>query len=59
MDTTVKTTVALIARSLESVTRKQDIATVKWDGNHKSVPQVRILQYDSVVEYSFKKYIAS
>lgn len=38
-DTTVKTTVAAIVRSLEYVTEKQDIASVKWDGNQKSVTQ--------------------
>lgn len=50
-DTIVKTTVALIARSLEYVTGKQEIASVKWDGNQKSVTQsalvirlVRIVQ---------------
>lgn len=33
MDTTVSRTVALIAKCLECVTGKQDIATVKWGGN--------------------------
>lgn len=40
-DTTVNKTVALIARSLEYVTGKQDIATVKWGGNQIHVTRVR------------------
>lgn len=42
MDTTVSTTVASIVRCLGYVTRKQDIVTVKWDGNQIHVTQVRL-----------------
>lgn len=42
MDTTVSTTVASIVRCLGYVTRKQDIVTVKWDGNQIRVTQVRL-----------------
>lgn len=51
MDTTVTIPVALIAMCLGCVKGKQDIVTVKWDGNQIHVTQVRLKQRDNVVNF--------
>lgn len=51
MDTTAMVPVALIAMCLGCVKGKQDIVTVKWDGNQIHVTQVRLKQRDNVVNF--------
>uniref|UniRef100_K1R1S9 protein-tyrosine-phosphatase n=1 Tax=Magallana gigas TaxID=29159 RepID=K1R1S9_MAGGI len=51
MDTTAMVHVALIAMCLGCVKGKQDIVTVKWDGNQIHVTQVRLKQRDNVVNF--------